>query len=189
MQVIHDLWDGYLQPLELLTAEEALASSLEQEHLLGYQLVTLLLQSGDDPWLQENLTASKRGYTPPGQCLKPAHSQQDVFQANTRQPPPRPAGDQRSLDWPGPVSVTTAAARNAGLEGNSSPTCPNPQRAWLPHAVKAPKVALAPASLGIFMQRQEGPVSRLCPEPSSRMAAYPGEHFPPAPPSPTPGHH
>lgn len=59
--MIHDLLDGYLQPLELLTAEEALASSLEQEHLLGYQLITLLLQSGDDPWLQENLTASKRG--------------------------------------------------------------------------------------------------------------------------------
>lgn len=58
-------WGRYLQPLELLAAEEALASSLEQDHLLGYQLVTLLLQPGDDPRLQENLTARNRGYTPP----------------------------------------------------------------------------------------------------------------------------
>lgn len=92
-QGIHDPQDGYLQPLELLTAEEALASSLEQDHLLGYQLVTLLLQSRDDPRLQENLTANNGGYTPPGWCLKPARSQRDVFLAKTWQPLPRPAGD------------------------------------------------------------------------------------------------
>lgn len=52
--------DGYLQSLELLAAEEALAGSLEQSHILSYQLVPLLLQPGDDPWLQEHLAARNR---------------------------------------------------------------------------------------------------------------------------------
>lgn len=62
--------DGYLQPLELLAAEEALAGSLEQSHLLGYELVPLLLQPGDDPQLQEHLAARNRLHTP-GRGLKP----------------------------------------------------------------------------------------------------------------------
>lgn len=50
---------GYLQPLELLTGEEALAGSLEERHRLGDQLVPLLLQPGDHARLQENLGGDK----------------------------------------------------------------------------------------------------------------------------------
>lgn len=57
-------WDGYLQPLELLTAEEALAGCLEEDQLLSYQLVTLLLQPGENTCLQEHLCKERAMCTP-----------------------------------------------------------------------------------------------------------------------------
>lgn len=70
--------DGYLQPLELLAAEEALASGLEEDYLLGYQLVALLLQPGHHPRLQEHLTAS-RGRCAPPERLRDPRRQQPCF--------------------------------------------------------------------------------------------------------------
>lgn len=72
--------DGYLQPLELLAAEEALASSLEEDYLLGYQLVALLLQPGHHARLQEHLTASR------GRCAPRRGSE-------------TPAGSSRAQRW------------------------------------------------------------------------------------------
>lgn len=156
--------DGYLQPLELLAAEEAFASGLEEDYLLRYQLVALLLQPGHHARLQEHLTAS-RGHCAPSRGSETPAGSSGAQRWGTWLP-------STLQDWP-LLSPSLPLLCPASTSASSTARCCKPPELFLWDTALLPRAAWV-TSVPLLRRRSQH--VHTCTQITAKVAVYNGKN-------------